>query len=73
MSTPLSPEVIDLLRAVLTAIDIPAEVAALARLRACFEVINESRPCSDGPPSRLVRVDLGLGLGLLPAAPDDAS
>ena len=50
----------------------PAEVAAaLARLRACFEVTNESRPCSDRPPSRLVRVYLDLGP--LPAAPDDAS
>jgi hypothetical protein len=50
----------------------PAEVtAALGRLRACFEVTNESRPCSDRPPSRLVRVYLDLGL--LPAAPDDAS
>ena len=46
MSAPLSPEVIDLRRAVLTAIDIPAEVAAVpALLRACFEVTNESRPC----------------------------
>jgi hypothetical protein len=72
MSIPLSPRVIDLLRAVLTAIDISAEVAAaLARLRACFEVTNESRPYSDRPPSRLVRVDLDLGT--LPTAPDDAS
>ena len=72
MSIPLSPRVIDLLRAVLTAIDISAEVAAaLARLRACFEVTNESRPYSDRPLSQLVRVDLDLGP--LPAAPDDAS
>jgi hypothetical protein len=72
MSIPLSPGVLDPLRAVLTAIDIPAEVAtALARLRACFEVTNESRPYSDRPPSRLVRVYLDLGP--LPAAPDDAS
>ena len=50
----------------------PAEVAAaLARLRACFEVTNESRPYSDRPPSRLVRVYLDFGP--LPAAPDDAS
>ena len=48
------------------------EVAAvLARLRACFEVTNESRPHPDRPPSRLVRVYLDLGP--LPAAPDDAS
>ena len=72
MSIPLSPGVIDLLRAVLTAIDIPAEVAAaLARLRACFEVTNESRPYPDRPLSRLVRVYLDLGP--LPSAPDDAS
>jgi hypothetical protein len=72
MSIPLSPGVIDLLRAVLTAIDIPAEVAAaLARLRACFEVTNEFRPYSDRPPSWLVRVYLDFGP--LPAAPDDAS
>jgi hypothetical protein len=50
----------------------PVEVAAaLALLRACFEVTNESRPCSDRPPSRLVRVYLDLSP--LPAAPDDAS
>jgi hypothetical protein len=50
----------------------PAEVAAaLARLRSCFEVTNESRPYSDRRPSRLVRVYLGLGP--LPAAPNDAS
>ena len=50
----------------------PAEVAAaLARLRACFEVTNESRPNSDRPLSRLVRVYLDLCP--LPAAPDDAS
>jgi hypothetical protein len=72
MSIPLSPGVIDLRRAVLTAIGIPAEVAAVpALLRDCFEVTNESRPCSDRPPSRLVRVYLDLGP--LPAAPDDAS
>jgi hypothetical protein len=72
MSIPLSAEVIDLLRAVLTAIGTPAEVAAaLAWLRVCFEVTNESRPCSDRPLSRLVRVYLDLGP--LPAASDDAS
>ena len=49
----------------------PAEAAALARLRARFEVTYESRPYSDRPPSRLVRVYLDLGP--LPAAPDDAS
>jgi hypothetical protein len=50
----------------------PSEVAAaLARLRACFEVTNESRPYPDRPLSRLVRVYLDLGP--LPAAPDDAS
>ena len=50
----------------------PSEVAAaLARLRACFEVTNESRPYSDLPLSRLLRVYLDLGP--LPAAPDDAS
>ena len=50
----------------------PAEVAAaLAWLRACFEVTNESRPYSDRPPSRLVRIYLDLGP--LPAVPDDAS
>jgi hypothetical protein len=72
MSIPLSPGVIDLRRAVMTAIGIPAEVATVpALLRACFEVTNESRPCSDRPPSRLVRAYLDLGP--LPAAPDDAS
>jgi hypothetical protein len=46
----------------------PAEAtAALAQLRACFEVVDESRPYPDRPPSRLVRVYLDLRL--LPAAP----
>jgi hypothetical protein len=56
----------------------PAEVTeALARLRACFEVADESRPYADRPPSRLVRVYLDLRP--LPAAtagrdtPDDVS
>jgi hypothetical protein len=56
----------------------PAEAtAALARLRAYFEVTNESRPYSDRPLSRLVCVYLDLGpLPAAPAghdAPDDAS
>ena len=49
----------------------PAEAAALARLRARFEVTYESRPYSDRPPSRLVRVYLDLGPPS--AAPYDAS
>ena len=46
----------------------PAEVIeALARLRACFEVADESRPYPDRPPSRLVRVYLDLRLPTPPA------
>jgi hypothetical protein len=41
----------------------PAEVtAALPQLRAVFEVVDESRPYPDRPPSRLVRVYLELRL-----------
>jgi hypothetical protein len=41
----------------------PAEVAAaLPLLAACFEVVDESRPYPDRPPSRLVRVYLDLRL-----------
>jgi hypothetical protein len=47
----------------------PAEVtAALLLLRACFEVVDESRPYLDRPPSRLVRVYLDLRLPTPPAA-----
>ena len=41
----------------------PAEVAtALPLLAACFEVVDQSRPYPDRPPSRLVRVYLDLRL-----------
>ena len=46
----------------------PAEItAALPRLRAAFEVADESRPYPDRPPSRLVRVYLDLRLPVPPA------
>jgi hypothetical protein len=45
----------------------PAEVTAtLPLLRACFEVVDQSRPYSDRPPSRLVRVYLELRLPTSP-------
>ena len=48
----------------------PAEVAAaLPLLAACFEVVDQSRPYPDRPPSRLVRVYLDLRLPALPAPP----
>jgi hypothetical protein len=41
----------------------PAEItAALPLLRAVFEVVDQSRPYPDRPPSRLVRVYLELRL-----------
>jgi hypothetical protein len=46
----------------------PAEVsAALPQLRACFEVVDQSRPYPDRPPSQLVRVYLDLRLPTPPA------
>ena len=46
----------------------PAEVAtALPRLTACFELVDQSRPYPDRPPSRLVRVYLDLRLPASPA------
>ena len=46
----------------------PAEVAtALPLLAACFEVVDQSRPYPDRPPSRLVRVYLDPRLPALPA------
>jgi hypothetical protein len=46
----------------------PAEVAsALPRLAACFELVDQSRPYPDRPPSRLVRVYLDLRLPASPA------
>jgi hypothetical protein len=49
---------------------VPAEVAtALPRQAACFELVDQSRPYPDRPPSRLVRVylDLRLPTSLTPA------
>jgi hypothetical protein len=52
----------------------PAEVeAALPRLRACFEVVDQSRPYPDRPPSRLVRVHLDLRLPALAPAGREAA
>jgi hypothetical protein len=46
----------------------PAEItAALPRLRAAFEVADESRPYADRPPSQLVRIYLDLRLPTPPA------
>jgi hypothetical protein len=46
----------------------PAEVAAaLPLLAACFEVLDQSHPYLDRPPSRLVRVYLDLRLPAPPA------
>ena len=46
----------------------PAEVAAaLPRLAACFELVDQSRPYPDRPPSRLVRVYRDLRLPAPPA------
>jgi hypothetical protein len=46
----------------------PAEVAAaLPLLTTCFEVVDQSRPYPDRPPSRLVRVYLDLRLPAPPA------
>jgi hypothetical protein len=52
-----------------------AEIAAaLPLLRACFEVLDQSRPYPDRPPSRLVRVylDLQPPATAAPDAPEDA-
>jgi hypothetical protein len=47
---------------------VPAEVAtALPRLAAWFELVDQSRPYPDRPPSRLVRVYLALRLPAPPA------
>ena len=47
---------------------VPAKFAtALPRLAACFELVDQSRPYPDRPPSRLVRVYLDLRLPASPA------